>query len=616
MKYWFLIFLFLVKFDEIKSQTCTQRIQEIETAFENNQNPINEIRDYELECSNISAHNLFKLHVFRVKQYRTVGKFKAGLNYAERVLDDVKFQENRGELLLELSIIHFLIGEHEKTIPICYSILKIAKVDQALKGKALSMLANSHARLGNDQYAEKYFKRCLYTAKQLKDSSLISVAYNGLGLIEYAKGRRKNLLQASSYLENSIEFSTGSTLSSKNNLAAVYYQLKDFDKAGQLFRDCLDLSQEIGDTSTAITVLNNLGSIALIRKDPYEAAKYLNESLELHRLFSRGEDPPTELLLSLSDLNYAQGNYKMSRDYYEQYTSGSLGLLNAERNQAMIEMQEKYEALNKKKEIDDLKISKQRIELSNLRLQNFIAFMSICFIVFLLTLFILIYLKRKKDRREKMIELQRAGLEASENEKLRISRELHDSMGGTFTVLSLLLNQKHFDQPDDEVFKKMREVIDVGTGELRQLCRDIYPQSLKISGLDNSLKDLFDTLNSRQNVVQFELEFEALDFTPGFSINMYRIAQELANNTLKYSQGDHAMLSGALEDGIFHVEYTDNGIGMNEKTLKIGVGLNSILERSRSYSGKVNFEKNKNASTGFFVSLDFNTDKILNETNG
>jgi len=569
MKYWFLIFLFLVKFDEIKSQTCTQRIQEIETAFENNQNPINEIRDYELECSNISAHNLFKLHVFRVKQYRTVGKFKAGLNYAERVLDDVKFQENRGELLLELSIIHFLIGEHEKTIPICYSILKIAKVDQALKGKALSMLANSHARLGNDQYAEKYFKRCLYTAKQLKDSSLISVAYNGLGLIEYAKGRRKNLLQASSYLENSIEFSTGSTLSSKNNLAAVYYQLKDFDKAGQLFRDCLDLSQEIGDTSTAITVLNNLGSIALIRKDPYEAAKYLN-----------------------------------------------LGLLNAERNQAMIEMQEKYEALNKKKEIDDLKISKQRIELSNLRLQNFIAFMSICFIVFLLTLFILIYLKRKKDRREKMIELQRAGLEASENEKLRISRELHDSMGGTFTVLSLLLNQKHFDQPDDEVFKKMREVIDVGTGELRQLCRDIYPQSLKISGLENSLKDLFDTLNSRQNVVQFELEFEALDFTPGFSINMYRIAQELANNTLKYSQGDHAMLSGALEDGIFHVEYTDNGIGMNEKTLKIGVGLNSILERSRSYSGKVNFEKNKNASIGFFVSLDFNTDKILNETNG
>jgi len=599
-----------------KSQSCEQLIKNIEDAFRENVDPSHQIYAFSSKCAEISDENRTKLHVYRLKQFRVLGQYEQGLIYVKK---HVKLQNN-AEFALEAAILYYVLAEYESTIPICYRILKSEDLTLLLSAKTNSMLANAHWKLGNSAYAEKYFKSCFHISSSLKDSTLISLALNGLGLINYSTGGRENLVKSAQYFSRSLKYSTSlnsfDNLSTKNNLAAVYYQLKDFDKAGQLFRDCLDLSQEIGDTSTAITVLNNLGSIALIRKDPYEAAKYLNESLELHRLFSRGEDPPTELLLSLSDLNYAQGNYKMSRDYYEQYTSGSLGLLNAERNQAMIEMQEKYEALNKKKEIDDLKISKQRIELSNLRLQNFIAFMSICFIVFLLTLFILIYLKRKKDRREKMIELQRAGLEASENEKLRISRELHDSMGGTFTVLSLLLNQKHFDQPDDEVFKKMREVIDVGTGELRQLCRDIYPQSLKISGLDNSLKDLFDTLNSRQNVVQFELEFEALDFTPGFSINMYRIAQELANNTLKYSQGDHAMLSGALEDGIFHVEYTDNGIGMNEKTLKIGVGLNSILERSRSYSGKVNFEKNKNASTGFFVSLDFNTDKILNETNG
>lgn len=607
MKFIAILFLFFLPGLNVFGQSCEAVINEIELAFKENRDPSDQIIYFAKNCPD----RIEKLKVLRLKQFRVRGQIYEGLKYAEQFIGKEADGNENLDFLLEVAILHFLKSEYELTIPICYTILKKNAGDNVLRGKALSMLANAHWKLGNDLYAEKYFEQSLFLAKEIKDSSLISVAFNGIGLIEYAKGRRKNLLKASFYLENSIAYSNGANLSDKNNLAAVYYQLKDYNKADKLFSECLQLSKEIGDTSTTITVLNNLGSIALIRKDLTAAGSYLNESLKLHQLFKGDEPPPSELLLSLSDLNYAKGNYRLSRDYYEQYASASLNLLNAERNQAMIEMQEKYEALNKKKEINDLKLSKQRSELSNLRLQNLIAFLAIFFIVFVSILFIGIYLKRKKDRSLKLIELKRAELEAAENEKLRISRELHDSLGGTFTVLSLLLNQQQDQDRENEVLQKMREVIDLGTTDLRQLCRDIYPQGLKIGGLAPSLHDLFATLNDRQNVVKFDLEFDSLDFVPGFSINFYRIAQELTNNTLKYSNGDRASLTGEKQDGVYRIEYKDNGIGIDDKNIKIGVGLNSILERSRSYFGKVSFEKQKNADAGFCITIEFHLDHIL-----
>lgn len=588
-------------------QSCEAVINEIEVAFKENKDPAEQINYFEKNC----PEGFEKLKLLRIKQFRVRGEIYEGLKYAEQFISkEAKGKENL-DFLLEVAILHFLKSEYELTIPICYNILKTSTKESVIHVKSLSMLANAHWKLGNDTYAEKYFRQSLNLAKEINDSSLISVAFNGIGLIEYAKGRKKNLRKASFYLEKSIAFSNGANLSEKNNLAAVYYQLKDYDKADELFRECLGLAKEIGDTSTTVTVLNNLGSIALIRNNLAAANDYLNESLLLHRIFRDNESPPSELLLSLSDLNYAKGNYRLSRDYYEQYASASLNLLNTERNQAMIEMQEKYEALNKKKEINDLKISKQRSELSNLRLQNFIAFLTIFFIVFISILFLIIYLKRKKDRSQKLIELKRAELEASENEKLRISRELHDGLGGTFTVLSLLLNQQRDLHEENEVLIKMRDVIDIGTVDLRQLCRDIYPQGLKIAGLVASLNDLFVTLNNRQHSVQFNLEFDSLDFESGFSINFYRIAQELANNTLKYSNGSRAILTGKMQNRTYRIEYRDNGIGIDDKNIKIGVGLNSILERTRSYFGKVSFEKEKNADSGFYITIEFHLDHIL-----
>jgi signal transduction histidine kinase len=556
------------------------------------------------------------LDLFRLRQFRIINDYKGGLTYANNLLSKNGQSNLKYEVLIEKSILHYYIGEYESTISICYGLLKKSDLKKEVRVKSYSMLANSHWKLGNGIYAEKYFKRCYQGAKEINDSSLMSISLNGLGLIDYSEGTKESMKDAVVLFNRAASVSPKSKLtlllSADNNLAAVYYQLKDYKEASRIFKQCLDLAVQIGDTSTMIISLNNLGSIAMIQKDLNAAKTYLDRSYEIHKQYNPGEAAPAELLLSLSDLHYALGDYKQSRDYFERYSTSSLELLNAERNQAMIEMQEEYDALNKKKEITDLKLSAQRSELSYLKLQNLIAFIIISFIIMLIILGILIYRKRRQDKKERMLELQRASLEAAENEKLRISRELHDSMGGTFTVLSLLLGQEQSNDPENEILIRMREMIDNGTKDLRQICRDIFPQNLKLSGLHNSLHDLFGHLNERQNQVRFQIDFEDHDFAPGFSINFYRIVQELANNTLKYSGGDNALLVGSMiSENIFRVDYSDNGVGIDDKNLKVGVGLNSIMERAKSYSGKITFDKVKVSNPGFYLSIEFQSNVIF-----
>ena len=397
MKHGILIIAFLIATNYAQSQSCDQLIENIELSFQSNEDPKEDIHRFESLCAKSSSYYKGKLQIFRLKQYRTKGQFEEGLVYGESVLNQLGDKELNAEILLETAAFYFLLGKYDKTIPTCYKILNNGVKNRKTRTKTLSILASAHSKLGNDDYAEKYFKKFYSESVILKDSSLISIALNGLGLLEYNKTSRSHLLKAVSYYNSSLSYCTSKMIDSKlitnNNLAAVYYQLKDYTSANRIFKQCLDLAIQIGDSISMFNALNNLGTIALIKKDLKTAKSYLYQSYMIHRQYLPGEPIPSALLLSLSDLHYALGDYKQSRDFYERYSTYSLELLDAERNRAMIEMQEKFDALNKKKEIKDLKFS--ALVLSEVLTH---AIQWTCAIVFLL-------LFRKLDRPYKLIAI-------------------------------------------------------------------------------------------------------------------------------------------------------------------------------------------------------------------
>jgi tetratricopeptide (TPR) repeat protein len=397
MKYGFLIITFLIATNFARSQSCDKLIENIELSFQSNIDPKKDIQVFNSRCAKSSSYYKGKLQLFRLKQYRTNGQFEKGLVYGESILKQIDDKELNAEILLETAIINYLLGDYAKTIPICYKILNTGIKNKKTKSKTFSMLANAHLDLENDDYAEKYFRLSYEIAREINDSSMISLSLNGLGLIDHSEGTKQSMKSAINLFNESISFTPKGRLTfllgTKNNLAAAYYELEDNTSAKRIFKQCVDLAEQVRDTATMMISLNNLGAIALVEKDLELAKNYLYQSYNIHQQHSPGKPARSALLLSLSDLHYALGDYKQSRDYYEQYSTSSLELLNSERNQGMIEMQEKYDALNKKKEIKDLKLSS--LIISEVLTQ---AIQWTCAIVFLL-------LFRKLDRSYRLIAI-------------------------------------------------------------------------------------------------------------------------------------------------------------------------------------------------------------------
>jgi signal transduction histidine kinase len=180
-----------------------------------------------------------------------------------------------------------------------------------------------------------------------------------------------------------------------------------------------------------------------------------------------------------------------------------------------------------------------------------------------------------------------------EKEKYRFSRELHDSLGGTLSMSKLMVSQ-YIDNPNAE---KIEDLLQIAIDDTRRISRDLYPSVLKISGLKAALVNLFETLQIANPEVEFDFDMSDFDTDLGdtISLHIYRVCQELTNNTIKYADAKNVVLEIEQEGLMLKLRYRDNGKGINLNTFKTGVGMNSIQERLSTLNGSIliNSEPNR-----------------------
>ena len=85
--------------------------------------------------------------------------------------------------------------------------------------------------------------------------------------------------------------------------------------------------------------------------------------------------------------------------------------------------------------------------------------------------------------------------------------------------------------------------------------------------------------------------------------NIYRIIQELINNTIKHSEATNVKLSLKSIKGKLVIHYFNNGKPFDQNKVKKGIGLKSIMNRTYFYSGLVNISSSKSKGTNFIIEL-------------
>ena len=220
-------------------------------------------------------------------------------------------------------------------------------------------------------------------------------------------------------------------------------------------------------------------------------------------------------------------------------------------------------------------------------------------------LFFIIYQKRllAQQKRHQQVaadyqrELLGVAIESQEKERTRIGKELHDDVGALLTTTKLYLSQISPELSAEELTtttEKMRSLFDNMIQSVRNISQDLRPVILEKLGLLEAVQNLVQTINDSSKLNVLFVDNTTSSIAKATELNVYRIIQELINNTLKHAMASNISITFSNEANALKIVYEDDGIGMQQEYLnQKGIGLRNIESRLSVLEGTIHFNAQK-----------------------
>ncbi len=199
--------------------------------------------------------------------------------------------------------------------------------------------------------------------------------------------------------------------------------------------------------------------------------------------------------------------------------------------------------------------------------------------------------ERTRAERE-IAALSRRLIDAQEQERARIARELHDDLGQQVAALGIALSRIRQQIPRDrqeahrQADRACRRIAEIGA-TIHNLSRQLHPSVLERGGLVPALESLSAELQSLTQVAStIEADGDFHDLPANVSLGLFRIAQEGLQNVWKHSGAKQARIRLSRSEHHVRLEIVDEGRGFDilENSTQ-GLGLISMRERARLLGG-------------------------------
>lgn len=220
-------------------------------------------------------------------------------------------------------------------------------------------------------------------------------------------------------------------------------------------------------------------------------------------------------------------------------------------------------------------------------------------------------------------------LEAQENERKRIARDIHDGPAQHIAnvVMKVDICKMVLQKDLEEGFKELdelKESVKVALKEVRRIIFDLRPMSLDDLGLNQTIQQMTNTI-SQETDIQIKLNLKTVEakIEPIIQVAVYRITQEIFNNIKKHSKAKSAEIKLDFGTKYLRLVISDNGIGFNvEETLKrvktkgASYGLIGIYDRVNQLQGEIHIKSVIGKGTTYTVKLPVNREVITDEKRG
>lgn len=481
-------------------------------------------------------------------------------------------------------------------------------------------LALDHARINQDTFSQ---------ARILNN---LGAAYNSAGRIQQALLTLNQGLQLAKQLDNQVLLGD-----IHNNFATNHEALKSFDSAFYFGKKAAEYYKLAGDQEYEALALTNLTSYLLakdtINNDTIQAflreGKAILDSINspsiltnyyrqlTHYFYRTGNydkaraaaDSCLQLLDQFPNLHgaaqiyerlyriyKAEGDIENALLYHEKFFTVRDSLVFAESNHQLQELEARYQLAAK-----DARLVNQELEISERTYQrNFYLTLALAFLALVA---FLIYRHRQKEiimkdqvalQKEQITNLKNQQqivaldhlLQGQEEERRRIAQDLHDGLGGLLSTVQVLMQKvttrKQDHQEHHQLLIQSNDMVSDACQEVRRIAHDMMPGALINIGLIAAVSDLLDTYAENTDIsFYFEAPEEEFEISDRQSIGIYRIVQEILNNTIKYAQCSVFKLSIRQESDLMLIDTEDNGVGFNQEDplMTSGLGIRGIKSR-------------------------------------
>ncbi|MBI2216874.1 MAG: sensor histidine kinase [Candidatus Rokubacteria bacterium] len=188
-------------------------------------------------------------------------------------------------------------------------------------------------------------------------------------------------------------------------------------------------------------------------------------------------------------------------------------------------------------------------------------------------------------------------LEAQEDERQRVARELHDESAQSLTLMLVRLRVMELSEDPAQIRQhvhELRELTARALEEIRRIALELRPKILEDLGLGEALAWRVDEVNA-SGAVRATIQLVGIErrLPRDVELALYRIAQEALTNVARHAGAEHARLMLVQRDGIVSLAVEDDGAGFDvhaEEARAGGLGLSGMRERMTLVGGTLHIE--------------------------
>jgi two-component system, NarL family, sensor kinase len=320
-------------------------------------------------------------------------------------------------------------------------------------------------------------------------------------------------------------------------------------------------------------------------------------------------------------LEKKQGNFALALTYLDSSNAIKDSLKQGLESDRVEFLDAKYQAEKKEAQISQLQADQeiQQLSMEKKNALNYFLIAAAFIIILIASLLYRNFKQKQKIQQQRISELEtqqqltatEAVLKGEEQERTRLAKDLHDGLGGMLSGIkysfSTMKGNLIMTPENNQAFERSMDMLDSSIKEMRRVAHNMMPESLLKFGLDTALKDFCNDINktgalqvSYQSIGMHDAVIEQIT-----AITIYRVVQELINNTMKHAAAGTAIVQVSKTDAGVSITVEDDGKGFDTSLLKekTGIGWSNIQSRISYLKGTLDVQSEPAKGTSVHIEL-------------